>query len=324
MTKEQKRDFLTIAGVYVTTVGTIYTVVVGSQIGFGLWGRVTVTVVPAIILIPFWFFGRGTAFYRRLYLTLSGASKVDYTVDILRFISLVGVAVIIVRTHGTRLLQMQMGLLFLFFLLFIYFHAFVYPLIRTQSKWDVEYKKRKLMLFTAIDYAAACVAEHPSKTRIYNIEINALRAIKSFLEYSVFDLAGTSFNVNLLVMHPTEQGSLVCITRANPGKRIPTIYEEGTMLKARETLQTGIQYYEGNYSNPSKDYRTVWHIPIQHPLRKKDNEYVGLLCIDSQTPRHLNFSDERASLFLALTPYIALLEYALSLRMKHNIWDDLE
>jgi hypothetical protein len=197
----------------------------------------------------------------------------------------------------------------------------VYRFFRSAGMWDREYKQRKLMLATAMNYASAALEIDDYPNFINRIEINALLAVKSYLEYSVSDRDKGNFSANLIVkdpVHPDQQ--LLCIQRSNLAKPVPKSYPLEQMQNAMKAFQTGTPFYIGKFKSkyqPSKDYRMVWLLPIKN---REETEVIGILAIDSLKPGHLDLEDGRQSLIFNLVPYISLLRYSLTLRRLHNVW----
>jgi pyrimidine deaminase RibD-like protein len=272
---------------------------------------------------------------RRWWVTWTGASKPDFFVDGLRVLALIVLAWGIFEALGLHPLHFILGklgiaaaifdfrLLVVPSALILYLHIFVYTFIRRPTKWDIEYRNRKLNMTAALHNATACVQDSISTNRLRNIERNALSAIKSYLEFTVSDRDGNNFCANLLVKHPGIGGRLACIRRTDAARGGGTVYEELEMRRVRRTMETGETYYDGDYSRDSKPYRMVWHIPVPS-THFQDPKCIGLICIDSRKPRHLNLLDGRRSLLLNLSPYLSLLEYALAVRFEYNIWDTIE
>lgn len=205
----------------------------------------------------------------------------------------------------------------------LFLHTFVYSFLRQPSKWDIEFRKRKLNMTTSLLNATACVQESVTLNRLKNIEWNALSAIKSFVEFTVSDHDGNNFCANLLVRHPNADDELVCISRTDPSRGVNIPYQKADMRRVRRTMETGDVYYDGNYYREGKPYNMVWHIPIPSSRPRKEN-CIGLVCVDSRRARHLNLFDERRSLLLNLAPYLSVLGLSLAMRFEYNIWDRLE
>jgi pyrimidine deaminase RibD-like protein len=263
----------------------------------------------------------------RWWFTLIGSSAQDFVADVVQLLALVGLLWGILDTlaihpklwisppvNSRALLVSSASVLYL--------RLLVYPFVRRPTKWDIENRKRKLYMTAALQSATGCVLDSMTNTRLQNIERNALSAIKSFIEFAVMDRYGHNFCVNLLVKHPQAGGKLVCIRRTDPARGVPTIYEESRMRKAMLTMETGETYYDGNYSRDNKAYRMVWHIAIPS-AHFDDAKCIGLVCIDSLRPKHLDLLDQRRSLVLNLSPYLSLLEYVLAIRFEYQIWDAL-
>lgn len=271
---------------------------------------------------------------QRLRFAVRGASRWDTLFDLLRIVGLAGL-IIIPYTQHTGMLLMLWGQVFLVSLLAVALHP-VYWLLKKPGLWDREYKLRKQMSASAITYASMIVAGNRVSSEagdqgielvreienaIDNIELNALIAIKSYLEYSVMDLDRDNFNVNLIVKDPSNDERLVCIRRANAGRNVPKFYDVSKMPTAMRSMTTRRPIYKPNFvstlSGP-KDYKMIWHVPIMSA--RDEGECIGLLAVDSPKPKHLSLVDKRESLLFNLTPYIALLRLSLALRTKYDIW----
>jgi hypothetical protein len=270
---------------------------------------------------------------RRWWVTWVGSPKRDFFADTLRLIGFIGLGIGLLGSFGKYPLNFLLRGLgipppFLDFRIIvsgstclIFFHAFIYPLFRRPTKWDVEYRNRKLNMTAALQNATACALDAITDSRLRNIERSALSAIKSVIEFTVLDREGNNFCINLLVKHPQAGEQLVCIRRTDPVRGVPTVYGESIMLRVKRSMSTGETYYDGNYSREEKPYRMVWHIPIPSPFFKYER-CIGIVCVDSCKPRHLDLFDERRSLLLNLAPYLSLLGFALALRWEYMIWDE--
>jgi hypothetical protein len=258
----------------------------------------------------------------RSYLSLPGMSKTAFLVDLLRILALLILGASALKQHATQLLTSTAGIVFLSALGALYLHTLVYPFLKGRSFWNDEYRKRKSLAALAISYASFSVERsNVTLMTVQNIEINALKAIKSYIEYTALDTV-QSFNVNFIVLDPNRPNRLVCIQRVNPIRPVPTFYQLESMPEATQAIQTMNPVYVGDYVNPDKDYKMIWHVPVT--LRHVDEtRCLGLLSIDSKKRRHLEFFGDRKHLLDNLSPYIALLRYSLALRDRHNIWHDL-
>jgi hypothetical protein len=258
----------------------------------------------------------------RSYFTLPGVSKTAFLVDVFRILALIFIAGSVFKQHGARLLLSSSGKIFLLALAVLYLHTFIYPFVKGRSHWNDEYRKRKSLAALAVSYASLSIERsNVTLSIVRNIEINALKAIKSYIEYTVLDIE-KSFNVNFIVVDPTLPNKLVCIQRVNPVRPVPTPYDLETMPEAAQAINTLNPVYEGNYNNPQKDYKMIWHVPVTLSYFN-EMRCFGLLSIDSKKRRHLDFFGQREHLLDNLSPYIALLRYSLALRRHHNIWGDL-
>jgi len=260
----------------------------------------------------------------RGYFLLRGSSKRNFGADALRLIGTIGLilsASQFYRRNGD--LTTPYRVVFLGSVICVLYHAVIHPLIRPRP-WEIDYDERKLLLASALNNAAACVEGTATHNRIVNIELNALSAIKSYLEFTVFDTQRSNFGVNLIVKDPGQTERLICIQRAvrSSGRDVPTYYAADTMKAARKALETGEVYYNGRYSREEKDYQMVWLIPLPSPDRS-ENTNLDLVAIDSRRRRHLDLRDDRKALLRNLSPYLAALGLSLSLRRAYNIWDEL-
>jgi hypothetical protein len=271
--------------------------------------------------LGFWFLGRTTLLFHRIYLTLEGSSKVDFFVDLGRLLGVLGLIIIPYKMHGARLLNYNFGVLFSLSSA-VLIASLALPYLRRQTKWDVEYNRRKALLTTAMNYAAVFLEDPRQRAAIRTMEANALLAIKSYLEYSVLDSAGNNFSVNLIVTNPDNPEQLVCINRATAGE-IPKYYPVGALSVAKKAMKELKPVYNGQFKSqldPPKPFRMIWQVPIGFP--PGDNTLcIGLLAIDSRKPRHLDVKDGRRALLFNLAPYMAVLRYALLLRAKHGYWE---
>jgi hypothetical protein len=256
---------------------------------------------------------------RRLGAMFSGASKWDVTFDLLRIGGILIILSVPFELHGAQIIFSRGGKLFLIGIALIFAHP-IYQFFRKPGLWDHEYKLRKSMLATAVNYAAASLEDDNYSNYINRIEINALLTIKSYLEYSVTDRDKGNFNVNLIVKDPTNPQKLICIQRSNPGKVVPKYYEVDKMQNAVKAFDTGKPRYLSRFrSKYGRPYRMVWLVPISD--QEEGQQVIGLLAIDSLKPGHLDLEDGRESLNFNLLPYVAILRYTLTLRKLHSIWN---
>lgn len=277
--------------------------------------------VPLVLVLGFWFLGRTTLLFHRIYLTLEGSSKIDFFVDLGRLLGVLGLIVIPFKMHGVRLFSYNFGILFSLSSA-VLVASLALPYLRRQTRWDVEYNRRKALLTTAMNYAAVFLEDPRQRTAIRNMEANALLAIKSYLEYSVLDSEGINFSVNLIVTNPENREQLVCINRATAGE-IPKYYPVGALAVAMKAIKELKPVYNGQFKSkldPPKPFKMIWQVPIGFPPGEHTT-CIGLLAIDSRKPRHLDVKDGRRALLFNLAPYLAVLRYALLLRAKHGYWE---
>ncbi|HEX5709578.1 MAG TPA: hypothetical protein VFX96_20025 [Pyrinomonadaceae bacterium] len=319
--KEKKVLALTLLGAWLAISG--FVVAVLPAFGYRLDARnVSVSLAwPLALVLLFWFLGRTTLLFHRVYLTLEGSSKVDFFVDLGRLLGLLGLIAIPYNRHGTHLLSYEFGGLFAFSSVVLVI-SLVIPYMRRQTRWDVEYNRRKVLLTTAINYAAVFMDDPRQRTAIRNMEANVLLAIKSYLEFSVLDTEGSNFSVNLIVRNPDNPQQLVCINRATAGE-IPKYYPVGSLAVAMTAMKEQKPVYNGRFESkldPPKPFKTIWQVPIGFPPGA-NTLCIGLLAIDSRKGRHLDVKDGRRALLFNLAPYIAMLRYALLLRAKYGYWE---
>jgi hypothetical protein len=303
--------------------------IIGIKISIGLF--VIVASAMAILLVVFFSKGSRTKLYRRSTILIrrtwediSGSSKRAFITDLVRLCSLIALGGITYRVFTTRPFGLVDEVVFFGSVLGLYGSLVIYPLAKkSRSKWDVEYRLRKLALTAALDAATASVQDSLTNARIRNIEETALFLIKSYLEFTVSDSSGNNFTVNLLVKHPNVDDNLVCIQRSSRSRETPHVYPEKEMIRPKKSLETGEVYYDGNYSNPAKEYKMIWHVPIPSPHFTKA-KFIGLLCVDSRKQSHLDLNDDRKALLINLSPYVSLLAYALSLRHRFNKWEPVK
>lgn len=288
---------------------------------------------PAIVIVLFLFVGKNTKLLRRLdianhrlFLTLAGASKTAFLVDTARILALFGLGYIALAQHGMRLFSFHFGIVFFICLAILIVHTVIYPFLRRQTRWDKSYRYRKSAEALAINYAAIALKDGGfSWTTIRNIEMNALLAIKSYIEYKVWDRDGNNFSVNLLVRHPHDGSRLVCIQRTSPGLPVPTFYHNQEMPETLKALETGEPIYVSRFEKAGKAYKMIWKVPILplHTEGVSGASSIGILSVNSLRPKHLDFVDDREALYLNLSAHIALLRLALVARWEYGIWDEL-
>jgi hypothetical protein len=258
----------------------------------------------------------------RLYFTLRGSSKRNFWADSARGFGLIGLAFSAAKLHRAHLLPTHYTVLFYFSALCLFYHAIIHPVVKA-SPWETDYKTRKLNLAVALSEAGVCVKDDKATHhRILSMELNALSAIKSYLEFTTSDRERSNLNVNLIVQDPNDNTKLVCIQRAVKGKAVPAWYGQDELKAARKALKTGQVHYNGTYRRDGKDYKMIWVLPIPSP-DNKDNSNLGLLAVDSLKRRHLDMRDGRKTLQKNLSPYLAVLALSLTLRAKYKIWDEL-
>jgi hypothetical protein len=330
MTLEQKGLIIGTLGTWASIVALAATVPTLAGIQVSIRVFVALSSVIAIVLIVFFLSGSKTKLYRRIILLfrrafqdVSGSSKRAFMADGMRLLAFFGLGTTGVLVYRWNLMPIHYRVFFLVSLGSLYTHSLIYPFFSKRTKWDSEYRLRKLTQTAAIDSAIACIQDSLTNNRIRNIEVNALHLVKSYLEFTVSDSVGKNFTVNLLVLHPHASGRLVCIQRSSGERPFPRVYEDSDMHRARLSLDTGEVYYDGNYSREDKEYKMVWHVPISSP-HSKQGRFIGLLCVDSRKRRHLDLNDDRKALLLNLSPYISLLGYALALRYKFNKWEPIK
>jgi hypothetical protein len=261
--------------------------------------------------------------FRRLDAMINGASRLDLTVDLLRIFGFLLIASAPIAQYGSKLLEVNGGKTFVGGVMLILVHP-VYRFFRKPSMWDVEFKLRKTMVAAAISCASAALEEEDNERNINRIEINALLAIKSYLEYSVTDRSKTKFSANLLVKDPVDESKWVCIQRSNAYKPVPKRYNKEDMEDATIAFNTRKPRYISDNRNlknklsEKRDYRMVWLIPIRD--HDEGEKIIGLLGIDSEKAGHLDLEDNRESLLFNLLPFIALLRFTLTLRRLENVW----
>lgn len=263
--------------------------------------------------------------FRRAYLLLK-ESPMDLVIDVARLLSFVTVSIIL-ATHlmlesPTLHAGQAAAIVTLSCIVLIIFSSFVYPMIRSQSRWDYAYRYRKVLSAHALNYAANTLTARNEEEIIeaaQKIEGDALRAIKSYLEYSVTDRSGKNFDVNLIVVSPNDPSIFACVARATEGQ-VPTLYRRENMKIASKSLSEGKPIYIGDFhSSRGRPVRMIWHIPIA----SHGQSIQGLVAIDSLIPRHLNLFDERQSLLFNILPFLALLRFSLSLRSRNRIWHSI-
>ncbi|HEV7796915.1 MAG TPA: hypothetical protein VGO73_02070 [Pyrinomonadaceae bacterium] len=283
--------------------------------------RIVLSIVT-VLLIGIYFYAERRPIRRlarRLNAMFSGASKWDVAFDLFRISGILLILCVPFTLLGTQIVFSLAGKLFVIGIALVFAHP-VYRFFRKPGLWDHEYKLRKSMFATAVNYAAASLEDTNYSTYINRIEINALLTIKSYLEYSVTDRDKGNFNANLIVKDPTNPQQLICVQRSNPGKVVPKYYDVSTMQNAVKALETGKPRYLSRFrSKYGKPYRMVWLIPISD--REEGREVIGLLAIDSLRPGHLDLEDGRESLIFNLLPYVAVLRYTLTLRRLHSVWN---
>jgi hypothetical protein len=331
MTHEQKGLLIGTIGTWASVVALLITIppLLAIKISIGFF--ILIASLIAMILVVFFTAGSHTKLFRRITMLmrrtwedLSGSTKRAFATDVIRFFSLIALGVVAWHVSRIRPFNLFFETLFYFSVVGLYSSAMLYPLAKKQrSRWDLEYRLRKLTLTAALDSAIACVDDALTSARIRNIEETALYLIKSYLEFTVSDSSANNFTVNLLVKHPNVGENLVCIQRSRRERETPRVYGEEEMRRPKKSLENGEVYYDGNYSNPAKEYRMIWHVPIPSP-HSKTAKFIGLLCVDSRKPKHLDLNDDRKALLINLSPYISLLAYALSLRHRFNKWDPIK
>ncbi|MGZ5436382.1 MAG: hypothetical protein ACXWID_11460 [Pyrinomonadaceae bacterium] len=255
----------------------------------------------------------------RLNATFAGASKWDVAFDLIRIAGFLLIFGLTYTEHGFNFTGSLGGKLFFIAVAMILIHP-IYRFFRSAGLWDKEYKLRKSMLATAINYASAALEETDYSNFINRIEINALLAVKSYLEYSVTDRDKDNFNANLIVKDPVKPDTLVCIQRSNLGEPVPKTYPVGEMQNAMKAFETGRPLYIPKFKSkhrPRTEYKMVWLVPIKD---RDETTVIGLLAMDSAKPGHLDLEDGRQSLNFNLIPYISLLRYTLTLRRLHAVW----
>lgn len=256
----------------------------------------------------------------RLNATFVGASKWDVTFDVTRIAGFILVLSLTFTQHGVALVHTTGGKVFLLGVAMIFVHP-IYRFFRSAGMWDREYKLRKSMLATAINYASSALEDDDYPNFINRMEINALLAVKSYLEYSVSDRDKGNFSANLIVKDPVQSDVLLlCVQRSNLGKPVPKSYPVAEMQNVMRAFQTGRPVYISRFRSKhsqGKDYRMVWLLPIKN---REETGVIGILAIDSVKPANLDLEDGRQSLNFNLIPYISLLRYTLTLRRLHNVW----
>jgi hypothetical protein len=262
----------------------------------------------------------------RIYQVLKAAPTLDLVADLVRLCSIGSLPVLfaLAFTSEALLFHAPGVVLTILSLGGILSSSLAYPLLRRQSLWDKEYRYRKALSAHALNYASSTLLA-PDADAVYRavsaIEHDSLAAVKSYLEYSVMDRKRTSFNVNLIVVHPQDSSILACVARTNQEKRVPTFYRREEMTIASRALFEGKPIYIGDFvSVHDKPYRMVWHIPI---ARLGSSGIQGLVAVDSLVPRHLDLLDEREALLFNLLPYLSLLRFSLFLRSNNRIWHSI-
>jgi hypothetical protein len=262
---------------------------------------------------------------RRTYMLLSEA-PLDLAVDISRLLSFTVLSVILVAhlifESPSLHVGQAAGITAIVCVGVTVFSSFVYPMLRSQSKWDFEYRYRKALSAHALNYAARTLTARDETEIIENahtIELDALRAIKSYLEYSVTDKRGKSFHVNLIVVSPDDPSLFACVARTSG--EVPKVYRKEHMLIASRALEERKPIYIGDFhSSRGRPYRMIWHIPI---ASQDESTIRGLVAVDSLVPNHLDLYDERESLLFNIIPYLALIRFSLSLRSRNRIWHSI-
>jgi hypothetical protein len=323
---------LTIAVSWLTIVASvwIFLPLFGVQVS-----RLTLAVVAILTAVVLFLFLRirpqaSLQFFRyirtgaiRLYFMLRGSPKRNFWGDFARSFGVIGVTLSALKFYRTNGLPVHYSLLFFSSVLCLLYHAVIHPVVKARP-WQTDYKIRKLNLAVALSDAAVCAKDDKATHhRIESMELNALSAIKSYLEFTIPDSERSNLNVNLIVQDPNDKTKLVCIQRAVKGKEVPKWYGEDELKAARRALETGKVHYNGTYHREGKDYRMIWVVPIPSPS-SKDNLNLGLLAVDSRKRRHLDMRDDRESLQKNLSPYLAVLGLSLVLRGRHKIWDELQ
>lgn len=258
---------------------------------------------------------------------VNAASKTDFFIDLFHIIGLVSLVFLVCRVISSGdLLSPLEKLVFGLAIAAVLFHEWGYPVLRYiwkgQTKWDKDYRHRKVMLASAVTYMTTCMRSGSySIDRIKNIEITILRAIKMVIEFHVLDRDGNNINISILVRHPNDESQLVCVQRATPGRKVPTFYSMDDIPHAQAVFRNCDPLYISNFSHPEKNYKMIWLLPI---LSDFDNTTcIGVLSVDSLRSGHLDLLDERNYLSLLISPYISVLRYTLTARSKFGIWDDL-
>jgi hypothetical protein len=319
--RENKILLLTLLGAWLAISGFIVAVLPAFGYALNVRNVLLSLAWPLGLIIGFWFLGRRTLLFHRMYLTLEGSSKIDFLVDLGRLLGVLGLIFIPYQKHGSQLFQYDFGVLFAFSSV-VLISSLALPYLRRQTRWDVEYNRRKLLMATALNYAAVFLENDKQRTAIRNMEANVLLAIKSYLEFSVLDTQGTNFSVNLLVANPEKPDQLVCINRATAGE-IPKYYPAGSLVVAMKAMKELKPVYNGQFESkldPPKPFKTIWQVPIGFPPGANTTA-IGLLAIDSRKRRHLDVKDGRQALLSNLAPYLAVLRYALLLRARHGYWE---
>jgi hypothetical protein len=344
------RQSVVIWGV-LTTASLLFGVLAASFVSVGVWeaGAVLIAIVLTLGTEVVWIlrlvsqpetlrnglpwtrgWGRHKPFLvkllNRLYVTVSGAEGVDILVDMLRVFGIVMLSAVALGhfsypQHTWRpepAAQVLTGVS----LSLIIVHL-VYPLFRKPSKWEFEYRYRKILMATALNSASECLTasdEQTLKRTVESIENTILPAVKSYLEFVVSDRSGQNISANLIVRLRSEPSKLLCVARTDPKRPVPTVYEAGSTTLMMKSLQQEQPVYISDFlSRRGKKYRMVWHIPIL--LRDKEGEKfaAGLLAIDSLIPGHLDFLDQRETLLLHLTPYLSVLRFTLQMRQQNRV-----
>jgi hypothetical protein len=268
---------------------------------------------------------------RRLRLTFFGVSHADLIVDLMRIFGILGmiaVGAIVFLQHGLNILRFNRGIIFTIIfvvsLSLVVFHEFIYPFLRKESFWELEYRYRKLSMTNAINNVANASVVKVESGTLENIESTTLKAIKSFVEFAVLDKKKNHINVNLLIEHPYDVAKLICIRRTGK-KSVPTFYSKEDMPTARRVIDACAPIYVAHFIpsiDTQKRYKMVWQIPLVLSLPDL-RTITAIVAIDSTVPDHLSFDDNRQSLLFNLMPYIALLRFSLLQRYVYDIWDDV-